>query len=228
MDIHPQFGEIRTIKDFLIRFALIVLGVVVAVGVTQWRESSARQKVAQEMRVRLIEEINSNTKTLDRTAMSYEKTTKTLEGVVGLCEKAMKVGKLDAETVAEIRKADFDVRTPSLVNTQWQLANANLSVREFDREEAVRFADAYAFQHFVENVLMQHKPGTLSALVDANMLDVTTNAEQTRTTCRAYSYLLTYAASMRGNMQRLQKIYGKATGVDATAAASISAPAVTK
>ncbi len=209
MDIHPQFGEIRTIKDFLIRFALIVLGVVVAVSVTQWREHAARQKVASDMRTRLIEEITANSALLSKVGTTYEKTTKGLEGVNALCEKSMKVGKLDAETVSEIKKIEIDVRTPSLVSTQWQLANANLSLREFDREEAVRFADAYAFQNFVDSVLMQHKPGTLSALVDVNMMDVTTSPEQIRATCRAHSYLQTYAASMHGNIKGLQKAYAK-------------------
>jgi hypothetical protein len=209
MDIHPQFGEIRTIKDFLVRFALIVLGVVVAVSVTQWREHVARQKVASEMRTRLIEEITTNSALLDKVGSSYEKTTKGLESVMALCEKSMKAGKLDAETVAEIRKIEIDVRTPSLVNTQWQLANANLSLREFDQEEAARFADVYTLQHFVDTVLMQHKPGTLSALVDMNMMDVTASLEQTRATCRAHSYIHTYAASMYGNIKGLQKTYEK-------------------
>jgi hypothetical protein len=207
MDIHPQFGEIRTVKDFLIRFALIVLGVVVAVSVTQWRELSARQKVASEMRQRLIEEVTNNSALLAKVTASYEKTTTSLEGIGALCDKAIKVGKLDVDTVAAIKKFDFDVRTPSLVNAQWQLTNANSALREFDKDEAARFADAYAFQHFVDSVLMQHKPGTLSALVDTNMLDVTTNPEQVRASCRSYAYLLTYAASMRGNMQRLLKAY---------------------
>ncbi len=209
MDIHPQFGEIRTIKDFLIRFALIVLGVVVAVSMTQWREHAARQKVASDMRTRLIEEVTANSALLSKVGTTYDKTTKGLESVNALCEKSMKVGKLDAETLLEIKKIEIDVRTPSLVSTQWQLANANLSLREFDREEAVRFADAYAFQHFVDSVLMQHKPGTLSALVDANMIDVTTSPDQIRVTCRAHSYLQTYAASTHSNIKGLQQAYEK-------------------
>jgi hypothetical protein len=221
MDIHPQFGEIRTIKDFLIRFALIVLGVVVAVSVTQWREHSSRQKAATDMRLRLMDEVANNAALLSRVAANYDQTTKALEGVVVLCEKATKAGKLDDETVAAIQRIELNLRTPSLVDTQWQLANANLALREFDKDEAGRFASAYAFQHFLESVLMQHKPGTLSAIVEANMLQGTTSPEQTRTTCRAYLYLHTYGMSMRSNMELLSKAYGNVitpTAVTAVAA----------
>jgi hypothetical protein len=223
MDIHPQFGEIRTVKDFLIRFALIVLGVVVAVSVTQWREHSSRQKAASDMRLRLMDEVTNNAGLLSKVAANYDQTTKALEGVMLLCEKAMKAGKLDDETVAAIQKIELNLRTPSLVGTQWQLANANLALREFDNDEAGRFARAYAFQHFLEDVLMQHKPGTLSAIVEVNMLQATTSPEQTRTTCRAYSYLHTYGTSMRSNMALLSKAYGNVITPAAVPAAAAGA-----
>jgi hypothetical protein len=70
------------------------------------------------------------------------------------------------------------------------------------------FASAYAFQSFLNGVLMQHKPGTLFAIVDTNMLQATTSPEQTHTTCRAYFDLHTYGVSMRGNMARLLRVCG--------------------
>jgi hypothetical protein len=223
MDIHPQFGEIRTVKDFAIRFALIVLGVVVAVSVTQWREHGSRQKVASEMRLRLIDEVTQNAALLNKVAATYDETSKALEGVTALCEKAMKAGKLEDATVAAIQRVEINLRTPSLVNTQWQLANTNLALREFDKDEAGRFANVYAFQHFLDSVLMQHKQGTLSAIVDTNMLQATTSPEQTRTTCRAYFYLHTYGVSMRGNMERLLKVYAAVIAQTAAAATSTQA-----
>jgi hypothetical protein len=177
------------------------------------------------MRMRLMDEVANNTALLSKVAADDDHTTKALEGVMALCENAMKAGRLDDETVAAIQKIELNLRTPSLVSTQWQLANANLALREFDKDDAGRFASAYAFQHFLESVLMQHKPGTLSAIVEVNLLQATTSPEQTRTTCRAYSYPHTYGMSMRGNMKVLLNAYGNVitpTALTAVAAGASS------
>jgi uncharacterized protein YpmS len=210
MDIHPQFGEIRTIKDFLIRLLLIVLGVLAAVAVTQWNEQRGRNALAEQMRTRLIGEIAANSKSLTQVIDTYKATLVELDQVIKACALTSSQGKADPSLVKGVQDAKIDLRTPVISATQWQLASSNLSLRDFSIEEASVFSQIYTQQHLLESVMLQHKPGTLSALVDASLLAPDASAEQVRAGCRAAAQLRAYAGSMLGNMRSLTASYASA------------------
>lgn len=210
MDIHPQFGEIRTIKDFLIRLLLIVLGVLAAVAVTQWNEQRGRNALAEQMRSRLLGEIAVNSKTLAQVTATYAATLAELDQVVKACAQASPTGKPDAALVKLVQDAKVDLRTPIISATQWQLASSNLSLRDFSIDDATVFSQIYTQQHALESVMLQHKPGTLAAMVDASLIAPDATAEQVRAGCRAAAQLRVYASSMLGNMRSLTVAYGTA------------------
>jgi hypothetical protein len=208
MDIHPQFGEIRTVKDFLIRLLLIVLGVLAAVAVTQWNEQRARDALAAQMRTRLIDEIAVNAKSLAQVADIYAATSVELERIAKACTVVSQQGKADAALLRLLQEAKLDLRTPIIAATQWHLVSSNQALRDFSIQDASAFSRVYSQQQFLESVLLQHKPGTLAALVDASLLEAGASPEQTRASCRAFAQLRMYTASMLGNMRGLAVAYG--------------------
>jgi hypothetical protein len=170
MDLHPQFGEIRTIRDFLVRLALIVSGVVIAVTVTQCREKSERENLATQMKTRLIAEVSRNDQVVEEALKRSEAAKKQLDASVSLCKSQAGRKTVEPTVVKQLDEMKIDLRTPALTSTQWKLANANQSIREFPIDEATRFAGAYSFQDLVEGVLMQHKAPIIATFVDTDAI----------------------------------------------------------
>jgi hypothetical protein len=210
LEVHSQFGEIRTVKDFLVRLALIVAGVVIAVTVTQCREKSQRNALAEQMRGRIAQEITDNSKALESAAKRYEQSLASLTTASATCKTLMQSKLVDASLVKQIENAKIDLRTPPLSSTQWTLALSNQSLREFSVEDASKFAKLYALQKGIEEVFIQHKPGVMAALVETETLNAAANTEEIGRTCRALSLLQHYAASSAGNMKALLDSYQKA------------------
>ena len=187
MDIHPQFGEIRSVKDFLIRLLLIVLGVLAAVAVTQWNEQRARDALAAQMRSRLIDEVTANVKSLAQVTDVYAATSLELARIGKACAVASSQGKADSALAKSVQEVKLDLRTPIVSATQWHLASSNQSLRDFSNQDASAFSRIYTQQQSFESILLEHKPGTLAALVDASLLEAGASPEQTRVSCRAFA-----------------------------------------
>jgi hypothetical protein len=218
MDLHPQFGEIRTIRDFLVRLVLIVSGVVIAVTVTQCREQSQRNALAAQMKARLLQEVDENSKTLERVMKAYETSRKTLQEGTELCRRAVEAKSIDTEMAKTLNDMQIDVRTPPLNSTQWSLALSNQSLRDFPIDEASNFANLYSLQKGTDDVFLQHKSTVTAAFVDVGALRAGASAEEISRGCRAMSYLHSYAQSSTNNLQALIKRYAK------VGAGSIAAP----
>jgi hypothetical protein len=212
MELHPQFGEIRTVRDFLVRLALIVSGVIIAVTVTQCREQSQKSALAAQMKTRLLQEVAENAKTLERVSKGYEASKIALTEGVALCKKALETKTLDADTAAKLDALQFDLRTPPLNETQWTLALSNQSLRDFPIDEASDFASLYSLQKAIDNVLLQHKSPVTSALVETSALRLGASGDEISRGCRAITYLQFYVQSSAGNLQALLKRYAKVTG----------------
>jgi hypothetical protein len=209
MDIHPQFGEIRTIRDFLVRLALIVSGVVIAVTVTQCRDKNERNALAEQMKARLLIEVGENTKVLDRVIKAYDASKISLKEGVDVCRNATAAKSLDADAAKKIDGMQIDVRTPSLNATQWTLALSNQSIRDFSIDDASDFANLYSLQKSIDDVFLQHKSAVTTAFVDAALLRVGASADEIARGCRAIAYLYSYTQSGVGNLQALKKRYAK-------------------
>ncbi|MGL5002916.1 MAG: hypothetical protein ACRDAM_08245, partial [Casimicrobium sp.] len=129
MEVHSQFGEIRTVKDFLVRLALIVAGVVIAMTVTQCHEKNQREALATQMKTRLVAEVSKNDGVVADALKRYEAAKQQLDSGVALCKAQSGRGTVEPNVVKQLDEMSIDLRTPSLVSTQWKLANANQSIR---------------------------------------------------------------------------------------------------
>jgi hypothetical protein len=207
MDIHPQFGEIRSIKDFLIRLLLIVSGVVIAFSVTQWRERSQRETLATQMKARLIAEISKNDRVVEEALKRSETAKKSLDTAVGLCKSQLGRTSVDPAVYKQLDSMKIDLRTPSLVSTQWKLANANQSIRDFSIDEATQFSGAYSFQDTIEAVLLQHKAPLIATFVDTDAIRQSMSSDELQRACRAITYMSFYNTSTMGNLEVLRKAY---------------------
>jgi hypothetical protein len=217
LEVHTQFGEIRTIKDFLIRLLLIVAGVVIAVMVTQWREKSQRETLAGQMKTRLIAEVSKNDRLVEEALKRNAAAKKSLDAAVELCKSQVGRTSVEPAVFKQLDEINVDLRTPSLVSTQWKLANANQSIRDFSIDEATQFSGAYSFQDAIEAILLQHKAPLIGTFVDTDAIRPNMTAEELQRACRAITYMSFYNASTMGNLEALRKAYATLLPVPAAA-----------
>ncbi|MGL4232876.1 MAG: hypothetical protein ACRCWJ_16040, partial [Casimicrobium sp.] len=137
----------------------------------------------------------------------YEAAKQQLDSGVALCKAQSGRGTVEPNVVKQLDEMSIDLRTPSLVSTQWKLANANQSIRDFSIEEATQFAGAYAFQDGVEAVFLQHKAPLIANFVDTDAIRAGMTTEDLRRACSAITYMSFYNASTIGNFQTLRKAY---------------------
>jgi hypothetical protein len=147
MDVHIGREAVTSWKDFVVRYLLIVLGILSAWAVNQWNESRQQARQADQARVALQEELGANLKELRECIVANE-SGKGQGPMLGLkLLKALQARRSEAEIARDVIgdwQPSLRLQLPSLRRDAWEAAIAGQALTYLGGEELRRYSAAYA------------------------------------------------------------------------------------
>lgn len=153
MDVHIAREAVTSWKDFVVRYLLIVLGILSAWAVNQWSEARAHRHVAEQARGALRAELQNDLKDL-RESLDFDRAAiAKLQPFRTRLFDALKAGRserdIDAAVVAPWQDALQD-KYPTLRRDAWDAAIAGQAVAHLGADELRRYSAAYAAMRDLE------------------------------------------------------------------------------
>jgi hypothetical protein len=149
MDIHPPTGKVHSIKEYLIHLSMVVLGILIALGLEQWRESRHHASLAAQATRDIKLEIESNQGLLRKVIPKFEKALPIVSAIADAQKAAIKAFEAKAGPVPEPKDDDLDLASPSLQSTAWEVATISQATNYMPREDLVKFSRVYTAQKFI-------------------------------------------------------------------------------
>jgi hypothetical protein len=147
MDVHIGREQITSWKDFLIRYLLIVAGILSAWAVNQWNEARQHRTIAEQTRAALQAELGHD---LDELRQSLAFNAREVERVQPLRRELMaglKAGLPPPQIEARILgrwTGELRFSLPSIRRDAWDAAVAGQAVTHLGASELRRYSAAYA------------------------------------------------------------------------------------
>lgn len=155
MDVHIARERISSWKDFLVRYLLIVAGILSAWAVNQWNESRHQRRTAEQTRTALKAELVRNLTEIQHARQFDEKQLAKSNAYMHQLVAAIKVGPSGKKSTQKII-AGWDGRLlddqVSVERSSWDAAVAGQAVTTLDAGELRRFAGAYAALRLLDGI----------------------------------------------------------------------------
>jgi len=151
LDIHPHAGAIRSIRDYLVHLSMVVLGILIALGLEQWREASHNHAIAQRALDDMLVEIRENRTEVVGAALELKEQLPDLQAHRDLQLKAIEAGRTHSKPPPEARPASHTFHTPTLSTAAWDNALAMQALGRIDFETARKLARVYSEQREVKD-----------------------------------------------------------------------------
>jgi hypothetical protein len=146
MHLHPPTERIDSIKQFLLHLVMIVLGIVIALSLEQWRESLHHKAIAERALYEITQEMEKNQALVRKNLPTYEKITTHVESVLAAQKAAIKAYESKSGPVPEPKDIDGDIGVLGLQSTAWNMANINQALSYMPHETAVKLSRIYNAQ----------------------------------------------------------------------------------
>lgn len=179
------------IGKLLMEFVSVVFAVLLALGLSHWRQTAAEEKLAEKALVNVFLEIYRNQKDVADEMISYQERLKKVQ-----------VYK-DAYDNGDEVKYSLGFNIPLLSNAAWNVANSTGAVKDFDQELLLELSSLYAFQEMYQKngiEYMQHmntvefkKRENARAIIDSNYGQLRTFEQWSKILSDAYlQFVSTY------------------------------------
>jgi hypothetical protein len=180
MHIEVPGGKLKSLKDFGAHYLLIVLGILTAVGLEQWRESVHHRKAAKVAQAQMEAEIREN---LSELRQYYKKNAENfirlrdfsrrldMEIRNGTAKEAI-YSTLVKPAIAD-KSLNLGMGWPTTRREAWEVAVANQSAGHMEPGVLKQYAAVYSAQRDLTGILV----GQMSALTSSETLDTFLEAQ---------------------------------------------------
>jgi hypothetical protein len=152
MDIHPHSGPLRSIRDYLVHLSMVVVGILIALGLEQWRAAREDHAIAQRALDDMRAEIVENRTDLAKATTQLEQIRPHIDALFDLQRQAieaqLKHTARPTDPVPESNEIDF----PGFSTAAWDGALAMQALGKIDPETARRIAHIYSEQRDVKEL----------------------------------------------------------------------------
>lgn len=152
MDIHPHSGRIASIRDYLVHLSMVVLGILIALGLEQWRNAREDAAIARRALDDMRAEIAENRSDLEKSAAELEQMAPRIDRVFELQKQAIDAQLRHTTPPAEPAPESNAVHFPVFSTAAWDSALAMQALGKIDPETARRVARIYSEQRDVKEV----------------------------------------------------------------------------
>jgi hypothetical protein len=153
MDVHIGREAVTSWKDFIVRYLLIVMGILSAWAVNQWNESRQHARLADQARVSLREELAANLKELRECIAANEREKGEGPTLSSKLLQALQARRGDVEIARDVIgdwQPALRLQLPSLRRNAWEAAIAGQALTYLGGDELRRYSAAYAAMRDVE------------------------------------------------------------------------------
>lgn len=175
MDIHLSSERLKSWRDFVARYLLLVFGILTALAIDQWKDHRLQVRHATEARVAIEAELRANLKEVVEARASDVEARERLDSVFRwLIERvrARRIG--DPAFMAELQLrlpelGQLRFSTPTLRHDAWDAAVATGRLVALPPDEFRRLSYTYAVQHDVSDML-SHRLALIGTSVEDSLL----------------------------------------------------------
>ncbi|MCS0583577.1 hypothetical protein NX784_18455 [Massilia pinisoli] len=207
---------VKSFKEFLSHYAMIVLSILTALALEQIALSTHHQAEASSAKVEIEQEIRENHARISAASKELDETLKVwralmADGVVQL--KAHNAS--SSERLNLLRKAASYYRDglPSLRTNAWDAAIASQSVNYLNQSDLRRYSELYSTQKFVsQTVLNLALDGTIQNMADMTLALNTENVDPLEAV-RILNWRVRTLSMIQSNLAQLDAALNKASSV---------------
>jgi len=150
MDIHPHAGPIRSIREYLVHLSMVVLGILIALGLEQWREASHNRAVAQRALDDMLTEMRDNRAQVAKADAELKELLAFVQKGLDLQKQAIEARRTHSKAPAQPEREAHVFETPTLSTAAWDNALAMQALGRIDFEMERRLARIYSEQRDVK------------------------------------------------------------------------------
>ncbi len=150
MDIHPHAGPIRSIREYLVHLSMVVLGILIALGLEQWREASHSHAIAQRALDDMLTEMRDNRAQVATALAELVQLLPYVQGLLDLQRQAIEARRTHAKPPAEPQLSSHGVDWPTFSTAAWDNALAMQALGRIDFETERKLARVYSRQRDVK------------------------------------------------------------------------------
>jgi hypothetical protein len=221
MHLHPPTERIDSIKQFLLHLVMIVLGIVIALGLEQWRESLHHKSIAERALNEITQEMGKNQALIRKNLPTFEKVTKQVEDMLVAQKAAIKAYESKTGPVPEPKDEDGDVGMLGLQSTAWSMANINQALSYMPHETAVKLSRIYNAQIMITG-MHSNSFQMLSGVMALGDFPVNAPLPEMKEQLKALNQAKTLFKSQLNNYKLLDQQYAEFLGK------SVAAPSASK
>jgi uncharacterized coiled-coil protein SlyX len=208
MDIHPHSGRIASIRDYLVHLSMVVFGILIALGLEQWRTAREDHAIASraldDMRVEIAENRRDVVKAADELKQIEPRIDRLLELQRQAIEAQLKHTAPPADPPLESNAVQFPVFSAAA----WDSALAMQALGKIDPELARRVARIYSEQREVKEV--QRSFISVATHLDTmGARSLNDSPERMRERLGALREFKSWTLSLDLSYRRLLEVYGE-------------------
>ena len=167
MDVHIGREQVTSWKDFLVRYLLIVAGILTAWAVNQWNEHRQHLAIAAQtraaLRSELVNDLEEIRKTLAFNTGEWKQMLPFRNALLQALQRGTPAAQIERELLAGWSGA-IRVQFPEIRRDAWDAAVAGQAVTHLEPEELRRFSAAYAALRLADAHSMGQEAGGSSDL----------------------------------------------------------------
>jgi len=150
MDIHPHAGPIRSVREYLVHLSMVVLGILIALGLEQWREASHSHAIAQRALDDMLTEIRDNRAQVAKADVELKELLAFVQQGLHLQMQAIEARRKHSKPPAQPERESHVFETPTLSTAAWDNALAMQALGRIDFEMERTLARIYSEQRDVK------------------------------------------------------------------------------
>jgi hypothetical protein len=168
MDLHFPRERVRSVRDFILRYLLIVAGILTALGVGQWNENRKAERLAAEAESAIREELTANAKDLRESIATNDERLAQLRPIIESLREKKTLAEARAWLKTNVKAGDITlgVSAPTLRRAAWQTATSTGAVRKMKPETLREFAMIYSAQEDIGGISAAITPHMFAGVLD--------------------------------------------------------------
>lgn len=167
MELFLPRERLLSVRDFFLRYLLIVAGILTALAVNQWRDNRAEARLAAETEAAIRQELAANGKNLKE---SIQETVQRLDRIRRINNALRKPKSLKDATLWLKQETgsmmEVQLSFPTLHRAAWGAAAASGALRRMPPAVVEQYSEVYASLEDFRTVFVEVTTGSLGPIVD--------------------------------------------------------------
>ena len=190
---------LKSLRDFLKHYLMIVLSILTALGLEAWIEHVHHRHAAETASEQIESEIRSNLSQIHTALTEDAERAQTLARIRDSVERDLTANTSEADIAKHIlsltkdRSFNLNLRWPTLREAAWDMAVANQSASWIDKDHMYRYSAAYAAQRDMSRTLAAN----LALVIDGpRMIDTATDLRSGNVQPHAFLHVIAQMTTM--------------------------------